>query len=132
MPGRSATVPATGPTPTAAGGVRNEGLRGSMDVELFERLLRKVVREELETILGKRPPEPEQIAVALDPAALPHPFLLSERELRFAEELLPEGERMILRTRVYAARAEKMGNKKYAARLRRKAELLEQQLRSVA
>lgn len=103
-----------------------------MDTSVLEHLLRKVVREELQALLGNKPPEPAAVAASLDPASLEHPYLLSERELMFAESLLPEAERPILRTRVYAARAEKMGNKKSAARLRRRADLIEQQLRRVS
>jgi len=103
-----------------------------VDRHIVEELLRKVVREELQALLGPKTQEPARIVASLDPAALEHPFLLSEGELRFAEKLLPEAERPILRARVYAARAEKMGHARYAARLRRKADLMEQQLRSVS
>jgi hypothetical protein len=106
-----------------------------VDTHVIEQLLRKVVREELAALgygtvdsANLQPVERLPVTVA-GPGG---PFLLSERELMQAESLLSEAEGKILRQRVYAARAEQQGNRKFAARLRRKADLMEMQLRKVS
>jgi hypothetical protein len=112
-----------------------QGYGGIMDARFLEELLRKVVREELAalgygTVAQANLPPVERLSVAV--VGIGGPFLLSERELMQAESLLSEEEGKILRQRVYAARAEQQGNRKFAARLRRKADLMEQGLRKAS
>ena len=149
MPGRYGTPWArSGKYPCVSSG-RNEpgwfggiggrkGERRAMETigaEQFERLLRRVVREELGALLGTSGPPPSLPMMdgwALAREANPnHPFLLSERELNQAESLLAAEERPILRHRVYAARFEKAGNRKAAERERSKANRLENALSGV-
>lgn len=89
------------------------------DVEQFEYLLRKVVREELSVLLGHSEPQAVRNETAVDRF---HPFSLSDSELAQAESLLPELERPILRKRVMAARLEKLGNLSAATKMRRQAD----------
>lgn len=101
-----------------------------MDAVDFERMLRRVVREELSALLQNgaageppRPPEPVRSGSV-------HPYDLTDRELEQAERLLPEPERPILRMRVMAYRLERKGNHASASRMRAKADKLEKQSRA--
>lgn len=101
-------------------------------VDQMERMLRRVVREELAS-LGLQPgsellPKPAAVLPAQEFDRV-HPYDLSDRELEQAERLLPEAERPILRQRVMAFRLEQKGNHAAASRMRRKADKLEQALR---
>jgi hypothetical protein len=102
-----------------------------MDSREFEKILRKVVREELAAILsgaGAEVPPPQEVRRADAAAVREHPFDLSDRELEQAEYLLPEAERPVLRQRVMAYRLEKQGNRSGAQRMRKRAEALAKRL----
>ncbi len=101
-----------------------------MEVSELEVMLRRVVREELESLLaaGNVDSSPVTHFPAPDINQF-HPFDLSDAELCAAERLLPEDEQPILRHRVMAVRADKLGHSSLAKRMRKKADRLEQQLR---
>lgn len=104
--------------------------------EELETVLRRVVHEELRALLASGLVSPEPVA-ATRPKLLSleeyltsfeHPFALSEVELQQVESILPPAEGEIYRQRVYAFRAARSGNQKAAARLRKKADRMEQDL----
>jgi len=99
-----------------------------MDVRELERVVRKVLREELSEWLAGQG-APTAAPAACEPPERVHPFALSDRELEQAESLLPPAERPILRTRVMAFRLEQKGQHVSASKLRRRADSLERRLR---
>jgi hypothetical protein len=106
-----------------------------MEAGEFENILRRVVREELAALLQlgpvtARPEVAERRELPARPEGA-HPFDMTDAELTFAERLLPEAERQILRLRVMAFRLERKGNRTSAQRMRRRADNMEAQLRKV-
>ena len=101
--------------------------------EIVERIVRRVVREELAPVLAalriEQAPPVSVPAVAPACGGEESPFLLSDAELQQAESLMTEAEGAILRKRVMAARLAQKGNRDAARRMRRKADLMEQNLK---
>ena len=97
----------------------------------LENVLRKVVREELAALLKRERVEvPGPVDV---PAHIPsntgNPLLMNDAELKYAEGLLAEDERPILRMRVMAARLDAKGQREAASKMRRRADAMEKRLR---
>ena len=97
----------------------------------LENILRKVVREELEALLKRERVEaagPVDVPVHV-PSNTENPLLMNDAELKYAEGLLAEDERPILRMRVMAARLDAKGQRGSASKMRRRADAMEKRLR---
>ena len=97
----------------------------------LENILRKVVREELAALLKRERVdvhEPVDVPVHI-PFNTGNPLLMNDAELRYAEGLLAEDERPILRMRVMAARLDAKGQRESASKMRRRADAMEKRLR---
>lgn len=95
----------------------------------FKELIRETLAEFLSPA-GQPLPLPSFVAdyLRVEPVDTCNPFLMNDTELRFAERLLPEDERPILRMRVMAARLESRGQRNEAGKMQRRADNKERQL----
>lgn len=110
----------------------------AVELRDLKEVLREVVREELSALVAGEAPKLEPVlpAAVVSAAELPAvesgadwgPYLLSDREMYQAEELLDEGYAKVLRLRVFAARASQVGIKETAVKFRNQADRLERRL----
>jgi len=105
-----------------------------MNVVVEESLLRQIIREEFEAVIGGTLDTDDGVAGYAVPISARgvnvegrHPYDMSDQELKFAESMFDDVDGEILRHRVTAFRLEAQGSIRHAKAHRRKADSLEKQ-----